>query len=215
MEKKRLKAQTPKKPAEQGGLPRQAGRKRDPSRDLDILNATLEVLAESGYDGMTTDMVASRAKAGKGALYRRWASKAELVLEAVAHLKRQMVNIDHLPDTGTLRGDLMGLFRPQSIEETEKTLKIMAGLTSLLSRHQNFADAVNAAVVDPWTQAHRALMEKALKRGELSKSADIATLSKIVPSMAAYRAMILRQPFDRKFLVSMIDGVLMPALGIK
>ena len=63
------------------------------------------MLAETGYDGMTIDMVAARAKAGKATLYRRWASKAELVLDAVACMKSSDVDLDRLPDTGTLRGD--------------------------------------------------------------------------------------------------------------
>ncbi len=51
------------------------GRKRDHTRDAVILDAALEVLAEVGYTGMTMDMVAVRAKAGKGTVYRRWSSK--------------------------------------------------------------------------------------------------------------------------------------------
>ena len=63
------------------------GRKRDHTRDPEILDAALDVLAETGYDGMTIDMVAARAKAGKATLYRRWSSKTELVLDAVACMK--------------------------------------------------------------------------------------------------------------------------------
>ena len=57
------------------------GRRRDHTRDADILTAAIEVLAEEGYDGMTIDMVAARAKAGKATVYRRWASKGELVVK--------------------------------------------------------------------------------------------------------------------------------------
>ena len=63
------------------------GRKRDHTRDPEILDVALDVLAETGYDGMTIDMVATRAKAGKATLYRRWPSKADLVLDAVACMK--------------------------------------------------------------------------------------------------------------------------------
>ncbi len=48
------------------------GRKRDPKRDIVILDAAIDVLAELGYNGMTMDMIASRAKAGKATVYRRW-----------------------------------------------------------------------------------------------------------------------------------------------
>ncbi|WP_224372171.1 TetR/AcrR family transcriptional regulator [Hyalangium versicolor] len=192
--------------------PAQPGRKRDPSRDAKLLDATLEVLSEVGAAGLTMDIVAARAGAGKATIYRRWASKTELVIDAVAHMKRNQVDLEHLPDTGTLRGDLLGLFKPQSIEEGERRLKIMTGLASLLSQDPALAEAANAAVVQPWAEAHFALMKRAIERGEISASADIGTLSQVIPSMAAYRTLVQRKPMDLAFLVSMVDGVIMPAL---
>ncbi|QRO01507.1 TetR/AcrR family transcriptional regulator [Archangium violaceum] len=192
--------------------PAQPGRKRDHSRDAKILDATLEVLAEVGAAGLTMDIVAARAGAGKATIYRRWTSKTELVIDAVAHMKRNQVDLERLPDTGTLRGDLLGLFKPQSIEESERKLKIMTGLASLLSQDQALADAANAAVVQPWAEAHFALMRRAVERGEISASADIGTLSQVIPSMAAYRTLVQRKPIDLAFLVSMVDGVIVPAL---
>ena len=188
------------------------GRKRDHLRDAKILEATLEVLAEVGAARLTMDMVADRAGAGKATIYRRWTSKPEMVIDAVAHMKRNQVDLGRLPDTGSLRGDLLGLFKPSSVEEGERKLKIMAGLTSLLSQDPALADAVNVAVVQPWAEAHLALMQRALGRGEILASADIATLSQVIPSMAAYRTLVQRKPFDLAFLVSMVDGVIMPAL---
>ncbi|MGK3978103.1 TetR/AcrR family transcriptional regulator [Sorangium sp. So ce118] len=190
----------------------QPGRKRDHSRDAKILDATLEVLAEVGAAGLTMDIVAARAGAGKATIYRRWTSKTEMVIDAVAHMKRNQVDLDRLPDTGTLRGDLLGLFKPQSIEEAERKLKIMTGLASLLSQDQALAEAANAAVVQPWAEAHFALMRRAVTRGEISASADIGTLSQVIPSMAAYRTLVQRKPIDLAFLVSMVDGVIVPAL---
>ncbi len=191
------------------------GRKRDHTRDADILKAALEVLAESGYDGMTMDAVADLAKAGKATLYRRWPSKEDLVLDAVSHMKRSQVNLEALPDTGTLRGDLLALFKPQSVKEGEWKLKVMSGLSTMITQHQKLAEAGTAAIVEPWAKAHYTLMKRAMERGTVRASADIETLSQVIPSMAAFRAIVLRKPFDKNFLVSLVDGVLMPALGIK
>jgi AcrR family transcriptional regulator len=194
--------------------PKRLGRRRDDTRDDDILDAALDVLAEAGYSGMTVDMVAIRAKAGKATVYRRWRSKAELVLDAVGRMKRRQVDFAHLPDTGTLRGDLLALFKPQSSAEGERKIRIMAGLASLLAQQQSLADAANAVMVEPWAQAHYALMQRALDRGEISRTSDIATASQVLPSMAAYRALVQRKAFDREFLLSLVDGVVLPALGI-
>jgi AcrR family transcriptional regulator len=182
--------------------------------DTAILDAAIEVVAEVGYDRMTMDMVAQRAKAGKAAVYRRWKSKADVIIDAVAHLKRMQVDLDALPDTGTLRGDLLGLFKPSTAREGERKMRVMAGLASVLSQHPELAEAGNAAIVEPWASANLRLMERAVARGEVKAVADIITASQVMPSMAAYRALIQRKPFELQFLTSVIDGVLLPALGI-
>lgn len=190
------------------------GRRRDHTRDPQILDAALDVLAETGYDGMTIDMVAARARAGKATLYRRWPSKAELVIDAVACMKRGDLDYSALPDTGTLRGDLVAMIKPHSIEDGERKLKLMAGLMSMLSRAPELAEAANAAIVEPRAAVNRTLMRRAIDRGEISPDCDIETLSLIAPSMAAYRVLILRKPVDEGFLVSLIDSVLLPAVGL-
>lgn len=190
------------------------GRKRNHTRDPEILHAALDVLADTGYDGMTIDMVAARAKAGKATLYRRWPSKAELVLDAVACMKQNDIDYAHLPDTGTLRGDLIAMIKPHSIEDGERKLRIMAGLVSMLSRDPDLAEAVNAVIVEPRAAVSRILMRRAADRGEISPDCDIETLSLITPSMTAYRVLVLKKPVDRPFLVSLIDGVLLPAVGL-
>src|SRR3954471_7408044 len=75
-------------------------------RERQILDAALEVLAEVGYDRLTMDAVAQRAKASKATLYRRWNSKATLIVDGLASQK----STPPVPDTGTLRGDLIEAF---------------------------------------------------------------------------------------------------------
>ncbi len=181
-----------------GSAPR-LGRKRDHTRDADILDAALEVLAETGYDRMTMDMVAARAKAGKATVYRRWASKGELVVDAIACMKKNDIDFEHLPDTGTLRGDLVAMIKPHAIEDGERKLQIMAGLTSMLARDPDLVDAVTAAIVEPRASVNRLFMRRAIERGEISADTDVETLAMIMPSMTAYRVLILQQPVDRAY----------------
>ena len=75
-------------------------------REAELLAVTLELLQEHGYDRLTLDAVATTAHASKATLYRRWPTKAELVMAAFVESTRQ-VAVD--PDTGTLRGDLLRL----------------------------------------------------------------------------------------------------------
>jgi len=190
------------------------GRKRDHTRDPEILAAALEVLAETGFDGMTIDMVATRAKAGKATLYRRWPSKNELVIDAVACMKQADLDQARLPDTGTLRGDLVAMIKPRSIEDAVKKMQIMAGVMSMISATPDLADAANDALIKPRAAANRFLIQRAIDRGEVTPGGDIDALCLVTPAMATYRTLIERKPVDRDFLISLIDGVLLPALGL-
>ncbi|WP_121371813.1 TetR/AcrR family transcriptional regulator [Frondihabitans australicus] len=204
----------PESPAE-AVVASKLGRKRDHSRDPEILACAVDVLAEVGYEGMTIEMVATRAKAGKATLYRRWASKEELVIEAVACMKRADVAAMAIPDTGTLRGDLVSLIRPHSIQDNDKKIRVMGGLLSLISRNPELADAVDATIIEPRAAINRMLLHRAMERGEIPDDVDVDRLAMISPSMVAYRTLVQKKVADREFLLSIIDGVILPAVGVR
>src|ERR1700734_1414294 len=83
------------------------GRQLDATRDAALRDAALELLAEIGYDRLSIDAVAARAKASKMTIYRRWSGKADLVVDAL----RCPGKTGEVPDTGSLRGDLQALGR--------------------------------------------------------------------------------------------------------
>jgi AcrR family transcriptional regulator len=191
------------------------GRPMDITRDADILDAALDILAEEGYDRMTIDMVAARAKAGKATLYRRWPSKTELVIDAVACMKNSAIDYDNLPDTGTLRGDLVALIKPMAMNDNQKKLKVMAGLVSLIARNPELADIVRQVIIAPRVELNLFIMKRAIERGEIPADADIHTLATISPSMVSYRTLMLQQPVDREYLIRLIDSVILPSAGVR
>ncbi len=194
--------------------PAKLGRKRDHSRDPEILEAALEVLAETGYDGMTIDMVAARAKAGKATLYRRWASKADLVIEAVACLKRNDLDPANPPDTGSLRGDLIAMIKPPTIEQAERKLRVMAAIASMISRSPELAETARAAIVEPRLALNRRVLQRARERGEIPAGVDIDLVATISASMVTYRTLMLGTPATREYLVQLIDDIILPAAGL-
>jgi AcrR family transcriptional regulator len=188
-----------------------AGRKRDHGRDGLILDAALAVLAENGYDGMTIDMVAARAGSARATVYRRWATKAELVLEAVARMSRDDVNLDQLPDTGNLRGDMTAMILPLSDQEQQVRIQAMAALLSLSKTDARLADAATGVGIGPWIEVNRTLIQRAVDRGEFSPPSDIDTLAELIPMMCVSRA-VQQQPITREFSLALVDGVIIPAL---
>ncbi|MDL5158766.1 TetR/AcrR family transcriptional regulator [Actinomycetospora termitidis] len=190
------------------------GRPRDATRDAAILTATLEVLAEHGYERMTMDQVARRAGAGKATLYRRWPSKADLVVQAVAQFDR-MPTLGELPDTGDLRGDLLALMRPQSAEDEHRTLALASGMASLLSADPALADAAGSALVEPFVASQRLLIRRAIDRGEVRADVDVETVAFVTPSMTAFRLIVQRKPIDTDLLARLVDAVILPACGLR
>src|ERR1700684_862732 len=80
----------------------------DRSLDAAILEAALAGVAELGYDRLSMDDIASRARVGKAAIYRRWPSKAVVVADAIAYWRRRLGPVEP-PSTGSLRGDIEAL----------------------------------------------------------------------------------------------------------
>ncbi len=191
------------------------GRKRDPGRDSEILDAALEVLAETGYEGMTIDMVAARAKAGKATVYRRWASKAELVIEAVACMKKEDLAAERIPDTGTLRGDFVAMIKPHNIQDAEKKLRIMAGLMLLLASNPELADTAREAIVEPRARVNRLFLQRAIDRGEIAPDVDIETVIHISQAMVSFRTLMMRKTVTPEYIVSILDTVVLPAVGLR
>ena len=198
---------------EQAASPR-VGRPMDATRDDDILNAALDILAEVGYDGMTIDMVAARARAGKATLYRRWPSKTELVIDAVACMKNKDIDFDSLPDTGTLRGDFIAMMKAHTIKDGAQKMQVMAGLVSLIARNPELAEAARAAVIAPRAEINRRFLQRAIDRGEIRADIDIPFIASISPSMVTYRTMMLGKPVDREYLIQILDNVVLPAVGL-
>lgn len=189
--------------------PTKTGRKRDPALDLQILEATLELLGEVGFDSLSMDMVAAHIGAGKTTLYRRWSSKAELVKDALIYMSRNSIEIDQLPDTGTLKGDLLALLKPYSQEYSDYKFRVFGGLGSFLTANQELADEVMAGVFNPMTEMNRRIFKRALERGELRAKADIELACEIIVGMVSYRTLTLRKTFDKNYYAKLLDGVLL------
>jgi AcrR family transcriptional regulator len=185
------------------------GRKRDRSRDDAILQAALDVLAETGYERMTTEMVATSAGASKATMYRRWPSKAELVVEAVESLRDEPATA--VPDTGTLAGDLAALLETPQSPSAARKFQVMTGLLPLLPRDPGLAGAVQRQIVRPRTAAIRAVLQHAQQRGEIDARRDLDTLALAVAAMTTYRLIVTGEQVDRQFLASLVREVLAPA----
>jgi AcrR family transcriptional regulator len=181
-----------------------------PAREAELLGVVLDVLRETGYDRLTIDAVAARAKAGKHTVYRRWPSKAELVVAAFVNA---VSTTPVAPDTGELRADLLGLME-SLVGELARLGDVVAGLVGELLHNADLARAVQQNYVATRRRLTLEVFERAWARGELSRSADTDLLWQVGPAVLFFRALVSGEPVDGELARRLVDHVVLPlALG--
>ncbi len=184
--------------------PRPGGRPRDESRDHAIRSATLDLLAELGYDGVTMDRVAARARAGKATIYRRWPSKLAMVMDAINAFAEERMPT---PDTGSLRLDIVEFLTSFHEAIRGGRGRIIAELISEMPRNPDLRNALRGGL---WTQreaSSHAIVEHAIARGELRPDIDHAILMEIGTAIILQRVLLTGEPVDRPFLESIVDDI--------
>jgi AcrR family transcriptional regulator len=198
-------------PSDAGKRP---GRPRDDTRDAVILEAALDELTSCGYQGMTVDAVAARAKAGKASVYRRWPSKESLAVAAIQSLTSSQPPSEGLPNTGTLRGDLLQLIRDSDTALSQKKVRVLAILAAGERSDADLAPRLQARLLAPSGDPILGVLRRAVQRGEIDASCDVASLALVLPAMHFYRSCILGEPITHDLGQSIVDEVLLPAATI-
>ena len=176
-------------------------------REQEILTATLDVLADVGYDRLTMDAVATRARASKATLYRRWNGKVSLVIEALLSQKGPTESAD----TGTLRGDLLETFCGMGGLTDERQMAILGAVITAIARDADFAEAWRTEFIAPKVAIGRAIYERAQERGEVRKDIDIDLLAPALPGIILHRLFLMGQPPTEEVIAQVIDQVIIPA----
>src|SRR4029079_11552048 len=177
-------------------------------REAELLAVTLELLQEHGYDRLTLDAVATTAHASKATLYRRWPTKAQLVMAAFVEGTRQ-VAVD--PDTGTLRGDLLRLGEQIWAPVSTHASTIRAVLVEVSRSAQ-----LDAMMQEQFLDQRKALMShvfaRAVDRGEIEASAITEDLLDVLPGYLLYRPVLTGRAPSSRTVQDVVDNVLIPSL---
>jgi AcrR family transcriptional regulator len=188
---------------------RTGGRRLDESRDAAIASAVVEVLGRSGYAGLTMDAVAMAAGVGKATIYRRWSSKAELLLSVMDVVGAPVLQV---PDTGKLREDLVA---------------VLAGVVELCSGPSGRAirSLLGAVIDDPvlqegnrrlplatWDAAWETVVARAVERGEIPAGAGQSIAAEVGPAVLVLRWLVTGRPLDHAVVTDLVDRVVLPLL---
>jgi AcrR family transcriptional regulator len=162
------------------------GRRRDPSRDEAILAATLSAFAEEGYAGVSIEGVAARAGVGKATIYRRYTSRAQLVVEAV---RVGACLDDHLPDTGDVRSDLASMLQAMVDRLRSAAGPVLLAFAAERLRHPELAAEFKRSVIGAKRAHARNLVAAAVDRGELPADTDVDLVAEAGPALVWHHAL--------------------------
>lgn len=178
-------------------------------REIELLSVTLQLLQEHGYDRLTVDAVAATARASKATVYRRWPSKAELVLAAFTEGIRQVAAI---PETGVLRGDLLQLGETICEQAARHATTIRAVLVEA-SRNRALNDAMLHGFIEQRKALIRRVLQQAVDRGEIDGAAVSDEMWDLMPGYLIFRSIIPGRPPTSETVRALVDDIIMPSLA--
>src|SRR6478752_3406171 len=178
------------------------------AREAELLAVTLKLLQQHGYERLTVEAVATEAKASKATMYRRWPSKADLVLAAFIEGTRESAVPPH---TGSLRGDLLAI-GASVCQHSQEHASTMRAVLNEMSR----SVALSAAMQDKFVH-HRNLsinevLAEAVDRGEIDAEAINPEIWDVLPGYLVFRALVSERPPTDETVRALVDEVLMPSL---
>ncbi|EWM17548.1 TetR/AcrR family transcriptional regulator [Kutzneria sp. 744] len=176
------------------------GRPRDPDLERRLLAAAWSLLQSRGYDALTLTKVAAEADAHRTDVYRRWSSKAQLVVDVLA---------EHLPpvsdrDTGTLLGDLRAVVHDLAVSWSSSWVDGLMGLTADL-HHDPDAELAFRAMAEGRGEPLRNAIVRATERGEIRTPPDLSLIGDLVEGPMMHRRMLGRQPLTPDYLNALAE----------
>jgi AcrR family transcriptional regulator len=184
------------------------GRPRSAEADRAILAATVALLAEAGFAAITMERVASSAGVGKATVYRRWASKVDLVIDAI---RTGMHDIEP-PGTGSLRQDLVTLMSVQIdwLRDSD-TGRMVAGLSAEIQHNAELADALRTNLIISRRAVVRRLLADAVLSGEVRPDADLDVVLDLLYGAIHFRVLVTGEPLEADLASKIVDAVLVGA----
>jgi AcrR family transcriptional regulator len=172
--------------------------------------ATLAELAERGYAALSLERIARRAHVNPTSLYRRWGSRERLVLDAMLEQVAEHVSV---PDTGSLRDDLLELARTAAVNATRPEVAAMARAVAAQAPHDAELAAANQAFWAERLALDGVIIEHAIARGEVQPATDPIQVIEAVIGPIHLRLLLTGRPVDDTFLERTVDTVVNGVLG--
>src|SRR5919201_1239571 len=170
---------------------RRRGRPRSEPARRAILDAALAELEDRGYAALTVEGIAARAGVGKQTIYRWWASKADVVLDAMLDLAETRIAV---PDEGSLEADLSAFLVATFRERGQRP--VLVGLMAQALLDPAFAAAFRDRFLFGRRDALRGILRRAVQRGEIDSAVDLELVIDVVYGVLWYRLLLDHAPLS-------------------
>jgi AcrR family transcriptional regulator len=169
----------------------QPGRPRSQESYQSIIQATLEILREQGYQRLTIEAVAARAQASKTTIYRHWTSKQELVIEAIGGLSTSL----NIPDTNNLYTDLLTLLQEAYQIVTSAQSQALLFPSGGIYLSAEIFPIYHSAVIMPRLHLLIQRIERAINRGEIRTDVEAHIVVDLIAGPLFYHFFMARELF--------------------
>lgn len=177
------------------------GRPRDPGRDAAILDATLELLGEVGYDKLTVRTIAQRAGAGLATIYRRWQTKEELVVDAITRFQDEFPDSQSDTDPVANMVDLIMGFA-EILQGDRRGL--IPGMISQLPSNTSLADALRARAIWP----RLSIVADQLRRVPGVDADRVVGAAELIPASLFFQIIMLGRRLDKDDVRQAVDNAI-------
>ncbi|MGI5255694.1 TetR/AcrR family transcriptional regulator [Streptomyces angustmyceticus] len=176
-----------------------------PRKAQEIFDATLDLLAEKGYEGLTIEGAAQRSGVNKTTIYRWWPSKGALLGAALIGARQLELTP---PDTGTLAGDLEALLGTITTLLTERPASdIAVSVLGAATHNPELAAHVKDFLADRIAR-EQSVFDRAVARGEIAADTDAILLVDLLAGAAWVRAVLRQLPLEKGFVARTVNIVL-------
>jgi AcrR family transcriptional regulator len=184
---------------------------RGVAREQAILDAAMELVAEIGYDRITMDAVATRAQASKATMYRKWPSKAELIFAGLR--RRCEAEGECVPDTGSLRGDLVAVVAQMSEGISGDDGALFLGLLEAFRMDDVLRGLFEDKVTRQSGQTAAVLLDRAVGRRESVRNVDGQMVIQLAFAQLFMTTLLSGKPPTPAAQRCLVDDVLLPLLA--
>lgn len=175
-----------------------------------LLDAAYAELIEGGLSAFTIDGVASRAQTSRPVLYRRWPTREELVIAAIRHHDEQ--HRPPVPDTGTLRGDLIAVMKGANQHRLQLVAPVLSQLSGYFLETGRTPAELRRELIGDRVTSDSVIIRRAADRGEIDPARITPRIAALPFDLFRHEVLMTQAPVPDEVIEEIVDAIALPLM---